>query len=84
MARWTDLDKHLWFLNRKNITFFSAIPIGFQIAYQKTRRRTKTLKGSDWMGEGRAYFSENFRASLYLDLSYEPNFSQIHLARLYL
>jgi hypothetical protein len=44
--------------------FIAAIPIGFQIANKKTRRRSKTLKGSQRMGGwGRAKFSENLRAS---------------------
>jgi len=37
------------------------------------------------MGEERVDFSENFRASLFNDdVSFEPNFSQIHLVGQYL
>ncbi len=36
-------------------TFISAIPIGFQMANQKTRRHTKTLKGSHRMEDGQIF-----------------------------
>ena len=50
----------------------------------KTRRRSKTLKGSQRMGGGRI-FLKSFRASLFNeDLSNEPNFSRIHFTGQYL
>jgi hypothetical protein len=55
----------------------------FQIAIQKTRRRSKPYKVLT--GWGRADFSKNLRASLFNKyLSNEPNFSWIHLAGQYL
>ncbi len=41
--------------------FTAAIPIHFQIVNHKTRRRSKSLKGSQGMGVG-AKLSENLRA----------------------
>ncbi len=50
----------------------------------KTMRRSNTLKGSRRMGGGRT-FLKTFHASLFNeDLSNEPNFGWIHLARQYL
>ncbi len=49
---------------------FPHIPIGFQIANQKTRRRWKTLKG--WMGAGSGQNSLKIPAPLPLKVpSYE-------------
>ena len=49
-------------IDKGTMILIAAIPIGFQIANQKTRRRSKTLKGSQRMG-GQATFSENLRAA---------------------
>jgi hypothetical protein len=50
----------------------------------KTRRRSKTLKGTQRMGGG-WIFLKSFRASLFNeDLSNELNFNRIHLTGQYL
>ncbi len=70
--------------------FIFAIPSGFQIVNQKTRRRTKTLKGSLRMGGGRNLLrisaplpvinSFRTRPLLAWSISMDSTFKTIHLA----
>ncbi len=63
--------------------FISAIPISFQIAYKKTRRRLKLWRALTEWGRTKCY--KNLRVSPFTkDLLNETTFSQIHLAGQYL
>jgi hypothetical protein len=46
----------------------------------KNRRRSRTLKGSHSMENGRIFLKSPGDASFNTDLSNEPNFDRIHLA----
>jgi hypothetical protein len=61
-------------INKGAIIFIAATPIGFQIANQETRRRSKIFKGSQRLGWAKFY--ENLSASPFNEFTC----SQIRLA----